>query len=349
MNFHPAPRPRFYNEGVPRFLFVALLALLASWPAHARAQQTIAVGNPPVIRMQMRSGTLTVRTWDKPQVEIVSNVPVHARHLEPQVVQNALPPEVTIFSTSIATRAGPLLLPPESFPLGSVLDSPHDGVLIFGGNEGANVTVTIPNSTALLWAVVGRGTITMQNYRSGTFVTLVRNGTLHLQNVGGDAYAEVARGAMLVENSAFNRIRARTGTGNIVFQNCNTRQVEASSVNGSILYDNGTFVPGIARFDSQNGNVAIGVAGGGVNIDAHSPSGRIFSGFSGDAAVLGSPTDAQAVVGAGGPLVTVNSERGSVYLYNGALRAHGRLQGAWAPVGAMLRQLKQKLPHRRHI
>jgi hypothetical protein len=173
-----------------------------------------------------------------------------------------------------------------------------------------------------------------------------------LQNVSGDGYAQVARGPMLMENSTFNRLRARTAAGNIIFENCNTREVEAGSVDGSVAYDNGTFVPGIARFESVNGNVAIGIAGGGARIDAHSAQGKIFSGFAGGAAVSGSPTDAQAIVGSGGPVVTVDSERGGIFLYTGTLRSQQRLQGAWQPIGRILRRplpLKQKLPHRGHI
>jgi hypothetical protein len=270
--------------------------------------------------------------------------------LDPQVVADALPPEVTIFDTSVLTANGPVVLPPESFPLGPIVAAQHDGVLIFGGDRGANVTLTIPNSTALLWTVVGAGSITIDGYRSGTFVALLHNGTMHLNNAAGDGYAQVARGPMFVQNAAFNRIRARTAIGNIVFQNCNARQIVVSSVNGSIAYDNGTFVPGIARFESENGNVAIGVAGGGALIDAHSAAGRVFSGFLDGATVNGSETDAQAIVGPGGPVVTAASVRGGVYLYNGALQSHGRLQGAWAPVGKILtRPLQQKSPHRRHI
>jgi hypothetical protein len=349
LNSHPPCARSPYNGSVTGRLFPLLLALLASWPACARAQQVIAVSNSPVIRMQMRSGSVTVRTWERSQVQISSTTPVRARHLEAQAVENGLPPEITIFDASIQTRDGPIILPPESFPLGSVLDDPHDGVLIFGGDEGAEITLTIPNSTAMLWAIVGSGRITINDYRGGTFVALIHTGAMHLQNVSGDGYAQVARGPMVVRNSAFNRIRARTAVGNIIFENCNVRQIVASSVNGSIAYDNGTFVPGIARFESQNGNVAIGVAGGGALIDAHSAQGKIFSGFSGAAAVSGSTTDAQAILAPGGPVITANSEHGGVYLYSGALRSHGRLQGAWEPIGRILRPLQQKLSHRRHI
>lgn len=332
-----------------RWLFVLLLALLASRPAYARAQQVISVSGSPVIRMQMRAGTLTIRTWDRPQVQITSNAPFRAHHVDAQTVADALPPEVTIFSTMIVTPDGPAMLPPETFPLGSLLETPHDGVVVFGG-DGGDVTLTIPNSTAMLWAVVGRGSIKINDYRSGEFVAVVHAGGMELQNVGGDGFAEVARGPIYMQGCGFNRIRARTAAGNIVFENCNVRQVVASSINGSIAYDNGTFVPGVARFESENGNVAIGVAGGGARIDAHSGGGRIFSGFSDGAVVNGTPTDAQALVGPGGPVVTAQSLRGSIYLYNGALRSRGRLQGAWQPIGRILhRPLQQKFPHRGHI
>ena len=329
---------------------MTLVALLASWPACARAQQVISVTNPPVIRMQMRSGSLTIRTWNRPQVQVSSSAPVRARRVSPETVANALPPEITIFSATVNTPAGAALLPPEGFSLGSVPAAPHDGVIIFGGDQNADVTVTIPDSTALLWAAVGRGTIKMNGYRAGTFVTIVHTGGLELQNVSGDGYAEVARGPMIVRDSAFNRFRARTAMGNILFENCNARQILVSSIGGSIAYDDGTFVPGVARFESQNGNVAIGIAGGGARIDAHSAGGRIFSGFSSGAALSGSPTDAQAIVGPGGPVVTANSVRGAVYLYDGSLRSHGPLKGPWQPLERILRRpLQQKLPHRRHI
>ena len=332
-------------------MFLALLAMLASWPAHALAQQVIPTSNSPVIRVQMRSGNLAVHTWNKPQVQIESSVPVRARHVDAQAVAGVLRPDVPIFSMQVETPSGALSLPSEDFLLEpSLLLQPHDGVLIFGGDQNADITVTIPNSTALLLGIVFRGEITVNDYRGGTFVTEVHTGVVRLQNVSGDGYAEVARGPLMVKDSAFNRIRARTAVGNIIFENCNARQIEVSSINGSVLYDNGTFVPGIALFESQNGDVGIGIAGGGAVISAHSPNGKIFSGFGNGAAPSGSPTDAQVLLGRGGSMVTANSGRGAVYLYDGALRSHGRLQPAWQPIGRILRRpLQQKFPHRRHI
>lgn len=300
------------------------------------ADQTIAAGPSPVIRLQMRSGTLIVRTWDRQQVEIASSVAgVQARHFGARAVANALAGgALPIAETRIQTMQGPLTLPPESFAIDNLSGAPHDGVLIFGGNRHATITLTVPASTALIWAMVGRGSIRMQGVHAGAFVTRVRAGGIALDNVSGQGYVEVARGPIFVTNSAIDRIRARTAIGNIIFEDCNARQIEVSSIKGSIAYDNGTFVPGLARFETQDGNIALGVASGGLQIGAHSSSGRIITSFDGGAAnVTRSANDARAIVNGGGPVVTANSKNGAVYLYNGSLRQRPALQRRWRPGG----------------
>jgi hypothetical protein len=189
--------------------------------------------------------------------------------------------------------------------------------------------------------MVGRGEILMNDYRSGAFLARVRAGRVLLHNVGGNGYVEVARGPIAVSDSALNRLRARTAMGNILFENCNARQIEVSSIDGSIAYDNGTFAPGLARFESQNGDVAIGVAGGALQIGAHSTAGRIFESLA-NARVAGTNTDAQASVGNGGPVVTASSARGAVYLYNGAFKRQQH-PAQWRPISRVL----QKIPHMR--
>jgi hypothetical protein len=286
----------------------------------------------------MRSGRITVRTWDRPQVQIASSDPVVANHFNPAQVARALRGgDIPIFSTKVFTPDGPLALPPEDFSVPSLMDAPHDGVVIFGGDTAANVTVTVPQSTALIWTMVGRGELRMQDYHGGAFVARVHTGTISLSNMSGDGYVEAARGPIVIDNSAFNRLRARSALGNILFVNCNSRQIEVSSVDGSIAYDNGTFVPGLARFETQNGDVALGIAGGGVQIGAHSASGGILSNFARGADVRGNGTDAQAIVNGGGPVVTATSQRGRVYLYDGSFKARPKLQQQWRPVERLFR------------
>ncbi len=315
----------------------ALFAFALGWsPARADSgtDLTMPVGPAAVVRMQMQSGTLTVRTWDQPQVHVTSSAPVNAQHFAPPVVRNQLRGgDIPIFETTILAPNGPLKLPPEDFAVNSLSQGEHDGVLVRGGDQNAAVTLTIPNNTALLLAVVGRGQIQVQGYHGGSFVGRIRNGPILADDVSGAAYLEAGRGRIRVSNSTFDRVRARTAVGNVIFEHCTAQQIEVSSINGNVAYDDGTFSPGVARFESQNGNVAIGVGSGGVQIGAHSAGGKIFDGFDRQGSVTGTSTDAQATYGGGGPVVTASTGSGAVYLYNGSRKAR-RGQGGWHRVGA---------------
>ncbi|HXO16585.1 MAG TPA: hypothetical protein VN909_00285, partial [Candidatus Dormibacteraeota bacterium] len=78
---------------------------------------------------------------------------------------------------------------------------------------------------------------------------------------------------------------------------------------------------GLARFESEHGNVALGVRGN-AQIGAHSGAGHVISSFADDAQVRGDPTTKQATVGSGGPVVTATSRNGTVYLYSGSMSDH---------------------------
>lgn len=358
MNSHGWGVHRIYNGSVHRsivkWLAVAaalFAAIFAFVPARAESGTNLSfsIENPPVVRIQMRSGDLTIRTWDRPEIQITSSDPVIARHFSAEAVARQLRGgDVPIFATSVRTSDGVVTLPPEEFQVASLANEPHDGIVVFGGDNNATITITVPASTAFVGAVVGHGQLHLIDYRTGAFVARVHNGFMELHNVAGDGYIEVARGPIVVQDSAFNRIRARTALGNILFQNCNARQIEVSSVNGSIAYDNGTFVPGLARFETLTGNVALGIAGGGVQIGAHSSNGRIYSDFQRGADVRGNTTDTQAIVSGGGPVVTVSSQSGGVYLYDGTFKSHARKQQQWHPLNRLVNP-----PHmhrgRRHI
>ena len=131
-----------------------------------------------------------------------------------------------------------------------------------------------------------------------------------------------ARTNIVATNSSFDRLRMRTATGNMLFTGVhvasNSRQPAAY---GSIVYDNGHFQPGLARFESEHGNVALGVRGG-AQIGAHSGAGHVVSSFHDEAHVQGNPTTKQATVEGGGPVVTATSKNGSVYLYSGSMNEH---------------------------
>ena len=312
----------------------ALLVFVCAFGSRVALAQTpivLPAGDAPVIRIMMRAGTLTVRTWNRSDVQVTSAQPALARSFRPEAVARALSGNIPIFATSVFPPGAQITLPQEQFALTSLPSGDHQGVLVQALD--ADLTVMIPAGTALLIANVQRGGVLVQDYRNGNFVLLLHNGPMRLRNVGGTGYAQVARGQLMIRDSSFDRIRARTAIGNILFEGCSSRQIQVSSVNGTIVYDNGSFQPGLARFESENGNVAIGVPRNGAQIGAHSSVGRIYSIIDGSPVRTGQ-TDAQ--VGTGRAIVTASSSHGSVLLYNGTLRAQRSLPPEWRPLAAGL-------------
>lgn len=304
------------------------------------------VAPAPVVRLQMRAGTLIVHMWNQSTVRISSTQTVNAQRFQPAAIQRALRGgDIPIFATTVQSPSGPVELPSEEFTVNSLSTGTHDGVNIFGGDNNATITLTVPNDTALLWASVGHGRIQMQDYRGGSFVTRVRNGSFDAQNVSGDAFIEVAHGQLQARDSSFDQVRARTAVGRILFQRVSARQIEVSSIHGNIVYDDGSFGPGVASFQSQKGDVALGINGG-AQVSAHSAGGKILESFDRPAQLRGGDTDAQAVVNGGGPVVTATSQSGNVYLYNGSFASQPQLQRKWRPLSrAINRRGQQPQPH----
>lgn len=327
----PQP-PRTYNEhvamvwrrGASLLLLVFLFALGTARDALAQPVQ-ISVAQNPILIVQLRSGSVMIHTWDRDQIAVDADPQIQVRHFSAEQVASRLPQQVMLWSESVTTPDGETMtLPGEPFVLPPLTGSTHDAVIARG--EG-NVTVTIPASTALVIAnVTQQGGVSIQGYRNGVFVSHVRRGNVQLQNVGGVGAVQVVNGPVSISNSTFDRLRVRTARGNMTFENCVARQIEVTSLTGSILYDNGSFQPGLARFETQRGDVALGVTGGDVQIGAHSSAGRIQSAFGRDVNVSRTANDAQAFVGHGGPVVTASSDRGAVVIYPGTWRKHPQLR-----------------------
>jgi len=321
--------------------FVAILcaapALLPAM-AHAQAQNLGAVGPGPIVRIVLGSGAVNLRTWDRQSVAVddPSSVTTRRFTVEANSVQSTIP----ILAGRVAGPSGPVELPEESFAVSTIAPGTHDVVALRG--QSANITVTVPQNAALVTVQMGQGNISVADYRQGTFVARVRNGSVHLQNVGGDGYVQVMRGPITADGSTFNRLRMRSGTGDVVFANCRSKQIEVTSVRGSIVYDGGSFEPGLARFESQSGNVALGVNGG-AQLAAHAAGGRVLTSFESGTQVSGRDGEQQAIVGGGGPLVNATSGSGSVYLYGGQFASH-RLTADWQPVRGALASTGHPVP-----
>lgn len=322
----------------------ALVVFLALASIAARGQsspvQNVSAGDSPILRVQLRGAKLvTIRTWNRSDIGVQSTSALNVVHVEARTVARLLArSQINVLATTVQTPAGTLTLPPETFVLSALSAVPHEAVVVRGDARDGDVTIDIPNQTALVFANLGHGRMLVQNYRNGNFVARVHNGALQLDGVGGTGFAEVGKGIFFARASTFDRIRVRQGAGKMLFEGCASRQIEATSIAGDIAYDNGTFSPGLARFESTSGNVALGVASGGVQIGAHSSSGRIFSNFDRGARVTQHANDAQATVDGGGPVVTVNSGSGAVFLYDGSLRARRSFGENWRPLQGWVRR-----------
>jgi hypothetical protein len=311
-----------WGRGAASALFVSLCFFFLAGPA--RADESYAVGPSPIVRVMMSTGKVTIATSDSSQVGVSTSGTIDVQHLGPNDPGAQIPPDILIPQQSVEGAQGTISMARENFVLPRLPAGPHDVIVVRGQGD---TTITIPRGTALVFAHVRTGRITIQNY-NGVFVAHSRGGDIYLQHVGGTGFAQSLRGTVGADDSSFARLRARTGSGNMLFRNCVAHQIEASSTYGSIVYDNGQFEAGLARFESQYGNVAVGVQnqGNGVQIGAHSGSGHIVSNYSDGTPVTGSDGNTEALVRGGGPVVTTSSQNGSVYLYNGSMAAHPAMQ-----------------------
>jgi len=298
---------------------VTLVASLCclTFAAPARADEEFDVGPSPVININGGHGQVTIQTWDRPQVLIASEQATDVRHLTPDQVDPRIPRQFQMPSHEIQTEHGPVTLAAESFVLPEISGAPHDAVVARGNGR---MTIMIPRGTAMVIAHLRAGRLAINDYR-GVFIAHVRGAEISLNHVGGTGYVESLRGRIVATDSSFERLRVRSATGDMLFRGCTSHQIQASSTYGSIVYDNGDFQPGLARFESEHGNVALGVRGS-AQIGAHSGTGHVESSFRDDAQVRGDPATKQATVGNGGPVVTATSKNGSVYLYSGSMNDH---------------------------
>jgi hypothetical protein len=289
--------------------------------APVRADDQVDVGPTPILNVNLTRGRLTIQTWDRQQVLISSDKQLDVRHLGPDDVDPKLPKQLQIASQQIETENGPVTLSSESFVLPELLGSQHDAVVARGSGR---VVITVPRGTVMILVHMRAGHLTIENYH-GVFVARVRSAGVSLDHVGGTGFVESMRGNIVATDSTFVRLRVRTATGDELFQGCTSHQIQATSAYGSIVYDNGDFQPGLARFESEHGNVALGVRGG-AQIGAYSGSGHVISNFDDATNVHGATNSKQATVGGGGPVVTAASKNGSVYLYNGSMNDHPQVR-----------------------
>ena len=296
------------------------------------------VSPQPVVLIQ-HTQPVWITTWDRAQVAVDagSEPPQIDRRPDRLAGTNpATPYSVPIPAQAVTGPAGAtVMLGPENFPV-TLPPGPHDTVRIILPPNVANVT--IPADTTVL-SINGLSATQITGYH-GQLIAQQQAGPLVLRRVSGEVFAQNLRGPIFIADSNFDRLRARTAVSNMVFQRVNVRQIEASSTHGSILFNNGSFEPGLARFETVTGHVALGVNGG-ANVAVRGQPGQIFQSFDRPTPFIDHGGEANAMIGGGGPLVNVVTQRGRVYLYDGSILDKRSLPQHWNQVRAPLERLRQ--------
>ena len=332
--------PRWIAAGLGLFL-----TAFAQPPAPAVAGSTsVDAGDQAVVNVIVRGrgNDVVVRVWDRPNVQVDSGdetAPVVDRHVVafgtgrfPLVQQ--IPPQLYGMPAG-----GPGALPPEEFPFAGFRPGTHDVVSVAAA-EGSRLVVTVPATTGILVLRVGGGQTTIEGYRGANLFVVQNQGRVQLTGATTTAFVQMNYGAFYASDGTFDRIRVRGIAAHDVFERCRSKQIEATSVTGSIVYDGGAFDPGLARFESQTGSIALGVTSP-AQLSGRSTEGHVLTLFDrrGAASVeQRGEGEATATVGGGGPLVNAISGRGNVYFYDGSLLSRRNVTPEWRQVHALFNQ-----------
>ena len=326
-------------------VLVVLVSFLVPGPASA-ATSSFAIGDQAVVQVYAGNlSTVSVRSWDRPTIQIDTDdeaVQVIRRPLVFGTSRNPLTVQIPI--ATVATRdpnTGAMTsatLPPEDFPYASDFRAgSHDNVRIVTAAR-SHVTVMVPASTAILDARIrGAGILTIDDYHGGTLFASNGGGRTELTGITSSAFVQMMNGRLEIRDSSFDRLRARGNTAAFTFERTRARQIEVTTISGPIIYDDGTFDPGLARFESTSGAIAIGAAAG-AQIQARSTEGRVMNMWE-----RRTPTnqrgdgEASATVAGGGPVVNAVTGRGNVFLYDGSLGTRHALPQEWRTIKQTIR------------
>ena len=358
------PGPRRYDRTVAAVRdalrraaagFAIFLGFFHPVPASA-ATGSFLMGDQSVVQVLAGARSeITVRGWDRPNVQFDTDdeaAQVTRRPITFGTVQTPLSVSIPVQTISVRDPVTGVMgrgtLAPEEFPYASDFRAgAHDTVRIQTA-EDSHITVMIPPTTALLVTRIqkGQGVVSINDYHGGTLFALSPGGRMMLNDVMSAAFVQLMSGRLDVVDSSFDRLRARGNGAAFVFEHNRARQIEVSTVSGNIVYDNGTFDPGLARFESTNGSIGIGVAAG-AQVAAHSTDGHVYSMWDRRTPLdQRGDNDVSATIAGGGPVVNAVTSRGNVYLYDGALASRGLLPSEWRPIRQTIAASQQPIPAR---
>ncbi len=320
------------------------LAWLSVPPVPAPATTSaLDVRDQAVVRVFMRGkgNNVEIRVWDRPTVQIETpdyNAPLVERSVvgfgtQRNPLSQQVPAQLYATHESNGMTGIGQTLPPEEFPYQGFRPGLHD-VIRISAALGTRLIVTVPATTGVLDLRIGGGQTTVEGYRGANLYVLQGTGRVQLEGATTTAFVQLNYGLFYAVDGTFDRIRVRGIGAHDVFEHCRTKQIEASSVSGTIAYDGGSFDPGLARFESQSGDIALGVTSP-AQLMGRSDTGHVYTMFDqrGGASVdQHGDGDATASVGSGGPLVNALSAHGNVFLYDGTMANRRAVAPEWRPV-----------------
>jgi hypothetical protein len=312
--------PRSIAAGLGTLVLTAFAALA---PAHAATTSSLDVGDQTVVNVFVRGAgnDVTIRTWDRPTVQIESDETPDVDRRSATFGPGGQPLTQPVGPANFRQPDGSrVLVPPEDFPLAGMRTGPHDVVRVQTGPR-SHLVVTVPANVGLVRTVVGSGTTDVEGYRGANLFVLQGGGRVRVANTTTTAFVQLGGGRLQAVDDTFERLRARANGANLIFEGCRSKEIEASTIRGNVVYDGGRFDPGVARFESRSGTIALGVTGA-AQLTGRSENGRVYTAFAqrGTPIQQNAPNAATVTVGAGGALVNALSAQGDVYLYDGSLR-----------------------------
>jgi hypothetical protein len=357
-----------YDLGVPalrsrarRWIVAGALLCCAATlrPVAARAATaSFEVRDQAVVQVVGRVAAITIHTWNRNIVQV--DWP-DGEAFEPSRTTQLTRPSLLIPTVTVdefETPGGPIraTLLPEDFPISNLVPGEHDLVRVRENPPTdptkavapTTLTVTIPMSTGLVSVRTGRGSIALSDYH-GTTIALIGRGQIVLRNVSGDAFVQPLGGRFYALDSNFDRLRIRSNRADEIFDGCRVTQIEATTLTGNIVFDNGVFNPGLARFGSDRGAIALGVSGG-AQFGAYTQDGRVLSMLPPSTSPeppFGAATgpDNVQLLGSGGPLVNAASVHGNIFLYAGSLadRSPDEFGGPWRTIDELFERSREAL------
>ncbi len=317
------------------------------------ASDSFALGDQAVVQVWAgERSAITIKAWDHPNVQFDTDdegVTVIRRQLAFGTPRNPLSVPIPLTNIRVRDSSGgtsPGTLPPEDFPYASDFRAGIHDSLRLVTRDRSRITVMVPASVAILDTRIhgGAGILTINYYHGGTLFVGSNGGRTILTNVTSAAFIQMINGRLDVHDSSFDRLRARGNNVSMVFEHNRARQIEVTTVSGPIVYDNGTFDPGLARFESASGSIAIGVHGG-ARLAARASDGRVYSMWDKRTPLVQrSEGEASATVAGGGPLVNAVTGHGNVYLYDGALDTRRAISPEWRPIREALEPRRGREP-----